>query len=156
MKLLHGYIYLIGLILFTGSELAIAAPVRFEWILPPENVTLSHLRLLLPDGSSTYLADSTTNTTTVELPAGTYRVVVTCQNAHGWSSFSDPVEVVVPDTPPKPPSKPTGLRVVRVFTSSTPDGPKTLNGHYVVNPEPDGTYPPKQFITTEAILVPKP
>ena len=160
MKLLRGYFYLIGGILFTGIELALAAPVRLEWNAPPasENVTLAHLRLVMPDGTSAYLADSATDTATVELATGTYHVVVTFKNEHGWSEFSDPVEVVVADTPvvPKPPSKPTGLRVIPIYTSATPDGPKTLNGHYVVNPEPDGTYPPKQFISTEAILVPKP
>lgn len=103
---------------------------------------------------------------TVDLPPGKHRLYASFYNGKVWGPFSDVLEVEVPATPdptpaPQPvpvPSKPK-LRVIPIYTAPTPDPQdpnRKINGYYVVNPEPDGTYPPTQFITTEAILVEKP
>lgn len=97
MKKLRDILCLAVIALCVLWTAAFGAPVNFAWDAPaPERgVTRTDLRKKLPDGSTVFLAESTTTTATVDLPPGPHVIVATDLSLAGWSEFSDPLTVVV-------------------------------------------------------------
>lgn len=145
--------------------------VTLEWTANPEtNIGKYLLSYGLADAANKQIDSTGTSITVSGLTPGIWTFRVRAINKAGLEGpDSDPVShtvpavtvppVVPPVVPPQPPAKVEGLRIIRIFTAPTPDpqDPKRkINGYYALNPEPDGTYPDKQFIFTEAIIAPKP
>lgn len=111
---------------------AFGAPVKFAWDTPaPERgVTRTDLRKKLPDGSTVFLAESTTTTATVDLPPGPHIIVATDLSPAGWSEFSDPLTIVVI------PEAPAGGEGPRVILQSSGDLTKWEDEIEILNKPP--------------------
>ena len=97
------YLILLAWLIVTLAELAFAESVKFAWDVPAleRGVTLTDLRKKHIDGSTTFLVSSDGTTATVNLPPGLHVIVATDFSLAGWSEFSDPVTVIVPEKPPR-------------------------------------------------------
>lgn len=98
-----------------------AAKVDLSWDANPaaENVTRYHLFREDPaTGLKHFLAESTGTSATVDLEPGEHRLVAACENAHGWSAFSDPLVVWVVAALPAP-GAPMMARPARFFLQSS-------------------------------------
>ena len=104
------------------------------------------------EGKWNYLA-STPGTVgvTVDVQPGTDLAIAAQSQAGLWGPMSEKFTYVpapLSPTPPLPPSKPTGLRILPIKASTSLNLPKDqwpTVGYFVVPPEPDGSYPERQF-----------
>jgi hypothetical protein len=100
--------------------------------------------------TATAVSPQTTATVTGLAP-GSWYFAVSATSASGLVGPRSAEVSALLVAPPTPPVAPTGLRVLTIETSQNLTD-WTVDGHYVVKANPDGSYPPKQFFRTLAAI----